>query len=103
MEAKWPGVSLKKDATPSLNQVEPVRPSRVGFFHAIVDPIHDGGELDTQRAHAGIGDRDAFRFIRGTSEQNLFTDIALHLPDIGGMGLQDIDGVEIGFTPVLLR
>jgi hypothetical protein len=25
------------------------------------------------------------------------------LPDIGGMGLQDIDGVEIGFTPVLLR
>jgi len=103
MEPKWPGVGLKDDPSASRNQVEPVGPSGVGFFHAIVEPIDKGGEPDAQVANAGIGYRGAFRFIPGTSEENLFADIALHLPDVGGMSLQNVDGVEIGLTPVLLR
>jgi hypothetical protein len=45
-------------------------------------------------AHAGVCDPLAFFSRRWASEKHAFLDIALHLPQVRGMSLIDIDDVE---------
>ena len=52
--------------------------------------------------YAFSGYRDAFCLIARAAKQHPIPNIALHLPYVRGMSLQDVDRVEINLTLVLL-
>jgi hypothetical protein len=103
LEPERPRLSPKQYSSIPRDQIEPVWPTGVSFFRAIVETIDHRGEPYPQRADASIGYRNAFRFITWAAKEHPVADITRHLPDIRGMGLEDVDSIEIDFAPVLLR
>src|SRR4029077_8226076 len=57
LEAERSGSALEGDASLAIDQVEAIRPSRVGVLGRIVDPVHHRRQLDaeTHDAHVGKG------------------------------------------------
>jgi hypothetical protein len=102
MKPERAGFAFVLDATAPLNEIQAVRPAGIGNFHLVVEPIDDGRELDTQLAHASSCYRGALLLIAGTPEEHLVTNIALHLPDVGRVRFENIDGIKIDLVLVLL-
>jgi len=102
MKAEWSWLALIENATIGCDQIHAVRPSGVGGLHLVVEAIDDSGKLDAQSAHTGTRYRGALFLVAGAAEQHLIPNIALHLPHVGGMGLQDVDRVEINLALVPL-
>jgi hypothetical protein len=102
MKAEWSWLALIENATIGCDQVHTVRPSGVGGLHLVVEAIDDSGKFDAQSAHTGTRYRGALFLVAGAAEQHLIPNIALHLPHVGGMGLQDVDRVEINLALVPL-
>jgi len=88
LEPKWPGLALVNHAVVMVDQVDALRPSRVGALGRVVKSIDDRGKLDTQLANARSRDLAAFLIIFWTCEKNFVLEVALRLPDVGGMRLE---------------
>jgi hypothetical protein len=101
MKPEWSRLALIENAAIGRDQIHAVRPSGVGRLHLVVEAIDDGGKFDAQFAHARTGDRGALFLVTGAAEHHFSLNIALHLPYVRGMGLQDVDRVEINFALVL--
>ena len=103
MKSERSGLALIQNAAIVADQVKSVRPAAISGLDLIIEAIDHCGKLDAELAYASSGDRGAFRLVLGTRKKNLVANIALHLPDVGGMGLKNVDGVEIDLALVLLR
>jgi len=90
-ETERSGLALEGYAIVLVDQVDAVRPSRVGHFCLIVEFVDHRREFDSQLPHTGSGNLVALVEILRTREDELLPDIALRLPDIAGVRLQDID------------
>ena len=102
MEPKRSRFALERDLSIALNQVEAVRPAGVGGFHLIIKTINQRRELDMQLPNASASHRRALMLVARTAEQNVIADVALHLPDVGGMSFKNVDSVEVDLALVLL-
>ena len=92
-----------EDNPPALiNQINPVRPSRVGLLGGVPELIQHCRELDSQLAHARSGDESALIFILGAGEDDLVFDIALHLPNVARMRLGDVHHQERNLALILI-
>ena len=86
----------------TVDQVDALRPSRVSAFGLVVESIDYRRKLDAQLADAGSRDLAAFLIIFRTCEKDFVLEVALRLPDIGGMRLCDVDNQERDLLPVLI-
>ncbi len=102
VEAEGAGLALVRHATGCVNQVEAIGPRRVRLLGGVTEFVEHRGNVDSQLAHAGSGDGSAFLFAPRTRENNLLFYVALHLPDIAGMRLGDVDHEERDLTSILL-
>ena len=102
MKAEWSWLALVENAIIGSDQIHTIRPSGVGSLNLVVEAIDNSGKFDAQCSYTLPGYRSAFFLIAGAAEQHLIPNIALHLPHIRGMSLQDVDRVEINLALVSL-
>ena len=108
IETKGTGFGLEPDSARFIDEIETVGPARVFLLHMIVYGIDQGGDRDMQFAHTRIGNRLSIFFRGRIGKQNALFDIALHLPNVCGMSLVDInnekrDAIFILFIPRVER
>ena len=103
MEPERSWLALIKNAIVGSDQIHAVWPPCVCNLNLVIKAIHKRGKLDAEFAYARTGYKGALLLIAGAAEQHFVTNVALHLPYVGGMGFQDVDRVEIDLTLVLLR
>src|SRR5690349_2558015 len=89
MKAEWSGLAFVEKASAGGHEIQAVGPAGVGGFGAILEAVQQGRKLDAQLAHAGSGDAGAFSLVAGAAEQHAVAHVGLHLPHIGGMGLEN--------------
>ena len=82
------------DTALRVDQVNAIRPACIGVFGRIAKLIEHGGKLDPKFPNAGPGDERAIFFSFRAGKNNLVFDITLHLPDVAGMRLGDVDNQE---------
>jgi hypothetical protein len=85
-----------------VDQVDAVRPAGIRFVGWVVEPVKDCRELDPQLAHTGAGDLATLLRIPGAGKDNLVLKVALGLPNVAGMGLQDVDDKKRNLLIVLI-
>jgi hypothetical protein len=86
-----------------VDQVDAIRPPGIGLFGRVAELVQNSRELQIQFPHAGSRDERPFLFILRTGENNFILNIALHLPDIAGMGFGDIHHQEGNAISILFR
>ena len=91
-----------RDSALTVDDLEPVRPTGVGRFDRILKIIEQGGEIDLEISHAGMGYRTPFLQALGIGNQDLVLHIAVRLPAIGGVSFLDVDHVKGDLFLVLL-
>ena len=102
MEAERARFALVKDTAALADQVEAVGPTGISGFDAIIKAVDQGGKLDAQFADACPGHDCAFCVVFRAAEEHAIAHVGLHLPNVSRMRLQDVNGVEPDFVPVLL-
>jgi len=85
-----------------VDQVNAIRPAGVGSFRAVAEFVEHGGKLDPKLAHAGAGNECPVLFVLRAGEYDLVVNVALHLPNIAGMRLQNVDDEEGHLAAVLI-
>jgi len=91
MEPKRPGPALVSYAPRPINQIKPIRPSSVRTLCRIPKLVEHCGNFNSQFAHASSSYESTFLFIVRTGEDDLLFYVALHLPDVAGVRLGDVD------------
>src|ERR1035441_9991559 len=82
------------------NTPSSVGPSGIGLFDGIVHAIDERREADPQSAHTAIGHLESFALGARIAEHHALANVAAHLPDVAGVRLLDIDGVEGHAIPI---
>jgi len=101
LEAKGPRFTLECNAALRVDQVNAIRPTRVGLFGRIAKLVEHRRKLYAKFSNAGPGNERAIFFSFRAGKNNLVFDIALHLPDVAGMRLGDVHNQE-GNPPAIL-
>ncbi len=73
-----------------VDQVHTIGPASVGAFGGISEFVEYSRKFDSQLANTGSSNEGPVFFILGAGEHNFVFDVALHLPDITGMGLGNV-------------
>jgi hypothetical protein len=102
LEPERPGLALVNHAVVSVDQVNTLRPSGVRALGLVVESIDHRRKLDTQLSYTCSRDLAAFLIIFRTCEKNFVLQVALRLPDVGGMRLRDVDNQERDLLSVLI-
>jgi hypothetical protein len=90
------------NAALGVDQVNAIRPARVGLFRRIAKLVEHRWKLYAEFPHASPGDEYAIFFSFRAGKNNLVFDIALHLPDVAGMRLRDVNNQESNTIVILL-
>src|SRR5882724_5592381 len=85
-----------------VNQIETVRPAGIGLFRPVAKLVEHRRNLDAELAYAGPRDVFAFLLVLRRRENYVVFDVALHLPNVAGMRLGDVDHQESDAAAVLL-
>jgi hypothetical protein len=93
-EAEGAGRAFEDDTVVGIDEVKSVGPSGVGAFGGVAELVEHSGELDAELANAGAGDDGALFFVLRAGEDHVVFDVALHLPDVAGVGFEDVDRQE---------
>ena len=102
LEPKRSGLALINHAVVSVDQVDALRPSGVSALGLVVESIDHRRKLDAQLPYASSRDLAAFLIVFRACKKNLVLQVALRLPDVGGMRLCDVDNQERDLLPVLI-
>jgi hypothetical protein len=102
LEPERPRAALIGDPARRIDQVETIGPRGVRALGRIAELIEDSGNLDSQFAHAGAGNKTAFLLAMRTGEDDLVLYVARHLPDVARMRFRDVDHEEGNLASVLL-
>jgi hypothetical protein len=92
VETERARLAFVDDAALLIDEIEAVGPAGVGLLSRIVEIVENGGELDAKLPNAGVGDFATFIEVARTGENDAIFDVALRLPNVAGMGLEDVDG-----------
>jgi hypothetical protein len=90
LKTKRAGLALVGDASVRIDQIKPVGPACVGTFRPVAKLIENAGNLYAELTHTSSGDVGALFFVLRIGEDHLVLYVALHLPDVAGMGLGDV-------------
>jgi len=102
LKTKGPRLALIGNAALRVDQIDAVGPARIGFLRRISERVEHGGKLNTEFPHASPSDECTVFFSFRTRKDNLVFDIALHLPNVAGMRLGNVDNQERNSLAVLL-
>src|SRR5712672_853854 len=91
LKAKRSGTALVRHLSILIDQIQPIRPSRISFFDSIVEAIQHGGKLDSELAHARASNERAFFFILRRRKYYIVFQVALHLPHVARMRFKNVD------------
>ena len=91
LKSKRPGPALVRNPALRIDQINTVGPTGIGLLGRIAEFVEDGWKLDAKFSHAGPGDEGSIIFSFRAGEDNVVFDIALHLPNVAGMGLGNVD------------
>ena len=84
------------------DQIDAVRPARIGLLRRITELVEYGWKLDTKFPHASSSDERPFFFSLRAGKNNVVSDVALHLPNVAGMRFRDVYDQERDPPTVLL-
>jgi len=85
-----------------IDQVDAVGPACICLFRRIAKLVKNGGKLNIEFSHASPGHKSPFLFAFRTAENDRVFNIALHLPDVAGMRLRNVNHQESDAAAVLL-
>jgi len=102
IEAEGTRLALVRYVAGRIDQVKAIGPCRVRLLGRVSEFIQYSRNVDSQFADAGAGDESTFLFAPWTGEDNFIFDVTLHLPDVAGMRLGDVDHQECDLAAVLL-
>ena len=102
VEAEGPRFALVRHVAAGVDQVKSVRPCRVRLLRGVTEFVQHGGDVDSQLADTGAGDETALFFAPRTREDDIVLNIALHLPDVAGVRLGNVNHQERDLLSVLL-
>jgi hypothetical protein len=101
-EAEGAGFAFVDDPVVGVDQVQAVGPASVGALGRVAELVEHRGKLDSQLAHAGAGNLPTLLFISWAGKDDFVLYIALHLPHVAGVSLQDVDHQEGDLAVVLV-
>ena len=101
-EAEGAGLAFVGDAPAGVNEVKAIGPAGVCLLGRVAKFIEHRREFDAQLAYARSCHKPAFFFTPGAGKDDLILDVALHLPDVAGMGFEDVDHEEGDFAVVVV-
>jgi hypothetical protein len=84
------------------DQVKAIRPTSIRRLHLVIEAIDQRRKLDSELTYASSRNRCPLGLILGTCKQHSILDIRLHLPNVRGMCLEDINRVERNSVFVLI-
>ena len=102
MEAERPGLALELHFPFAIDQVEAVGPTGIGGLGMVFEPIDESWELDPKLTDTAVGDRVALIHVTRSGEDDFVFDVALHLPNVAWVRLENVHRVESDFTAILL-
>src|SRR5260370_23510469 len=94
METERSGTAFESDPSLAVDDIQPVRPTRIRPLRCVVERIQQRRNLNIQLAHTGIGDAGALVKILRARKYDPLPLIRVHLPDVGGMGFQNVHNME---------
>lgn len=100
VESKRARPALVDNPSVAIDQVDSIRPASVGLLGLIVQAVDNGREFQSKSSHAALSDGFALAGILGAAEHDVLAYVALHLPDIAGMGFKNIDRKERNFPSI---
>jgi len=102
LEAEGAGFGFEDDLAVLVDEVDAVGPSGVGLFGGVAKFVEHRGKLYPQLAHAGTGDEGALIFIFRAGKDDFVADVAFHLPNVAGMGFENVDHQKRNLAVVLI-
>jgi hypothetical protein len=102
LKTKRAWFALIGNAAVGVNQIKAVGPACIGPFRSVAKLIENAGNFYAELSHAGSGNIGAFFFVLRIGKDDLVFYVALHLPNVAGMGLGDVDNQESHAVLVLL-
>ena len=90
-EAEGARLAFVDDVAGSIDEVDAVGPGSVVLLGGVAEFVEHGRDFDAEFAHASAGDEGAVFLRFGADEEDFLLQIALCLPDIGGMRLGDVN------------
>ena len=101
-KSKRARLALVGNAALRVDQVNAIRPARIGLFRRVAELVEHGRKLYTKFPHASPSDERAIFFGFRARKDNLVFDIALHLPNVAGMGFANVDHEKSNPPAILL-
>jgi len=105
LKAKRSGSALVGDAALRIDEVNAVRPACISLFGRVAELVKHRRKLKGELSNAGSGDERAVFFRFRACKNDFLFDIALHLPNVTGMRLSNINDQKsdpIAILPVKL-
>ena len=100
VEAEWARATLVGHPARGVNQVEAVGPCGISRLSGIPKLIEHRLGLDAQLAYTSASDEGPIFFTLRAGENHAVPDVALHLPDIAGVGFGDVDHDELDLVSI---
>jgi hypothetical protein len=94
--------TLIGDAAIRVDQIQAVGPARVSPFRSIAKLIKNTGKFNAELSYTSSGYECAFVLVLRAGEDDLIFYVALHLPDVAGVGFSDVDDQESHLILVFL-
>jgi hypothetical protein len=102
LKPKRPGLALVKHTPATVDEVNAIRPSRIGTLGGVTELVEHRRKFDSKFAHTGVGDKATLVFVPGTGEDDFVLDVALHLPHVAGVRFENVDDEEGDAVAVLI-
>ena len=84
------------------DQIEAVRPARIGALGAVFDSVEDRGDADSQVPHARRGGFGALSIRPRRRIEDVVSHIRGHVPKIGGVRLLNVDDIKSDAVAILI-
>jgi hypothetical protein len=85
LEAKRSRLALVCESSMPVNQVEAIRPARIGFLRGIIEAIDERRYLDAEACDADVGQRRPLVRVRRGRVNHLIPDVGWQLPGVARM------------------
>ena len=100
---KWAHAAAIGDASGFIDDVETFGPSGVGVVGGVGHVVDTEGQREIEAFGEIVGDGEALSQRLGLGVADIFLEIGLHLPFVGGMRFADVDGQKVGVLSVVVE
>ena len=85
-----------------IDEIKPVGPAGISIFSGVAELVEHCGKLDAQFADASTREEGSFLVILRAGKYQVFFNVALRLPDIARVRLENVDNEERDAISILL-